>query len=158
MATETERRFLIEDPDDARSRATEDEPIEQGYVAIDPDGTEVRVRQRGDTTVLTVKSGPGESRFERELGISAEDFAQLFELTARRRVRKRRHTIEAGELRYEIDVFEGDLEGLALVEVEFGSEAEAAAFEPPDWFGRELTGMDEYANVNLARDGLPEPS
>ena len=30
--------------------------IEQGYIAIDDDGTEVRVRRHRDTTTLTVKS------------------------------------------------------------------------------------------------------
>ena len=135
---------------------TEDEPIEQGYVAIDPDGTEVRVRQRGDTTVLTVKSGPGEG-----LRARARDLGGGLRATVRAHRAAAGATPPhdrgggAGSRSTSSRVI---LRGSPLVEVEFGSEAEAAAFEPPDWFGRELTGMDEYANVNLARDGLPEPS
>ena len=40
----------------------------------------------------------------------------------------------------ELDEYSGELEGSSVVEVEFESEAAASAFEPPAWFGRELTG------------------
>ncbi len=43
-----------------------------------------------------------------------------------------------------------------MVEVEFGSEQEAASFWPPAWFGRELTGDPAWANQNLAVAGRPE--
>jgi adenylate cyclase len=39
--------------------------------------------------------------------------------------------------------------------VEFSSEAEATAFPPPAWFGREVTGEPGWANAALARRGLP---
>ena len=42
-----------------------------------------------------------------------------------------------------------------MLEVEFASEDAAAAFAPPDWVGRELTGDRAYANQSLALHGLP---
>lgn len=156
MAEEIERRFLIEDPAVARKRATRSEVVAQGYVAIDPAGLQVRVRRLGERTLLTVKGGSGEHRVEVEFDIERGVFGELWELTDGRRIEKRRHYVEAAEgLVYEVDVYDGDLSGLAVVEVEFGSGEESAAFEPPDWFGAELTGDERYSNVSLAVDGLP---
>jgi CYTH domain-containing protein len=55
----------------------------------------------------------------------------------------------------EVDVYADQLDGLVIAEVEFDSEADADRFEPPAWFGREVTGEVKYSNVNLAVDGLP---
>ncbi|MBN8867391.1 MAG: CHAD domain-containing protein [Solirubrobacterales bacterium] len=56
----------------------------------------------------------------------------------------------------ELDVFEGDLAGTSVVEVEFSSERAARRFRPPSWFGRELTGDRAWANQSLAVAGLPD--
>ena len=50
----------------------------------------------------------------------------------------------------ELDIFKGRLEGLVMVEVEFGSEAEAEAFVPPAWFGVEVTADPRYRNSYLS--------
>lgn len=42
-------------------------------------------------------------------------------------------------LTIELDVFEGHYDGLILAEVEFASEEEAKAFNPPAWFGEDVT-------------------
>jgi CYTH domain-containing protein len=55
----------------------------------------------------------------------------------------------------ELDVFRGGLSGLCVAEVEFPSEEEAAAFSPPDWFGREVTDDERFKNKSLARHGRP---
>ncbi|MCB0865763.1 MAG: CYTH domain-containing protein [Solirubrobacterales bacterium] len=155
MGEEIERKFLVGDLAEATSEASRSEPIAQGYLAVDPAGSEVRVRRRGDATVMTVKRGSGERRDEVEFAIGADEFERLWELTEGRRVSKRRHYVEAGELTYEIDVYEGELAGLAVVEVEFSSGEEAGDFAPPGWFGRELTGDARYSNASLALDGRP---
>ena len=54
-SVEIERKFLVERVPDGLDAG---EPIDQGYLAIADDGVEVRVRRRGEATVLTVKSGP----------------------------------------------------------------------------------------------------
>lgn len=153
--TEIERKFLVGDtPDDLDSFPSQ--ALRQGYVAIDADGTEVRVRDTGDGALLTVKQGTGRSRAEEELPIEPGVFERLWELTAGRRVEKRRHRIPGpGGVTIELDTYAGELEGLVVAEVEFADERAADAFEVPQWFGREVTDDARYKNQALARDGMP---
>ena len=60
------------------------------------------------------------------------------------------------DLRIEVDLFEDALAGLVIAEVEFPSSAAADAFEPPDWFGEEVTGRAEWGNPSLATRGRPD--
>jgi CYTH domain-containing protein len=152
---EIERKFLVAEPpsDFGRWPST---AIEQGYLSIDDDGTEVRVRRRGGRTWLTVKSGAGRVRVEEEIEIDGDRFERLWPLTEGRRIEKRRHEIDAGDgLVLELDVYEGALQGLVVAEVEFESEAAAEAFAPPDWLGSDVTEDARYKNQRLARDGAP---
>ena len=139
---EVERKFLVPEPPDLSG--TESDEIEQGYLAIGSDG-EVRVRRKGEQLVLTAKRGSGLSRDEAEVGIDQEAFERLWPLTEGRRLHKRRHVIPRDELRIEVDVYE----------VEFPSEDQARAFEPPDWIGDEVTGDERYLNETLASRGAP---
>jgi CYTH domain-containing protein len=152
---EIERKFLVRKlpPSLEQYRSAR---IEQGYIATADDGTEVRVRRRDGAPVLTIKSGGGRSRLEEEISIDAERFARLWPLTEGRRLEKTRHLIptDAG-LTIEVDIYSGDLTGLIVAEVEFSSEDEADAFEPPDWLGPEVTDDPRFKNQNLAREGAP---
>ena len=63
--------------------------------------------------------------------------------------------IPHGELEIELDMFRGPLEGLRIAEVEFADEDSADAFEPPPWFGEEVTGDRRFLNETLATEGVP---
>jgi adenylate cyclase len=153
MAREIERKFLVLDrPPDLDRHPSED--IEQGYVAIDA-SAEVRVRRRGGCVTLTVKSAPARTRVEEEIEIDADRFASLWELSDGRRIVKTRHLIEHDGVTIELDVYRDALAGLMTAEVEFPSEAESDAFQPPPWLGPEITGDKRYANQTLATHGLP---
>lgn len=152
---EIERKFLVpEAPGDLdRHRST---AIEQGYLAIADDGTEVRIRRRDGSATLTVKGGGGRSRVEEELEIDAERFERLWPLTEGRRIEKTRYEIPAADgLTIELDVYDGALAGLVVAEVEFESEQAADAFSGPDWLGREVTEDSRYKNQRLACEGAP---
>ena len=153
--TEIERKWVLDGP----PRWPADHParrVEQGYVALDEAGAEVRVRRAGDELTLTVKSAPGLVRVEEELALSEAQFASLWALTEGRRVVKTRHLVALEDaLTAEVDVYEDALSGLVTAEVEFDSEEASAAFEPPGWLGREVTGDKRYANRALAVDGAP---
>jgi CYTH domain-containing protein len=152
---EIERKFLVPEPPADLDRWPSTR-IEQGYVAIDPDRTEVRLRRWDDGCALAFKQGGGRSRTEEELLLDAEQFERLWPLTEGRRIEKRRHVVDgAGETNLELDVYSGALAGLVVVEVEFGSEQAADAFAPPDWFGREVTDDPRFKNQRLAVDGVP---
>ena len=149
---EIERKFLV-----ARlpGELPPGERIEQGYLAIAPDGVEVRVRRRAGRATLAVKSGPAHVRTEVELDIDDAQFTALWPLTGGRRVAKTRHLLPLdGGPTLELDVFETP-EGLLLAEVEFPSTAASGAFRPPPWLGAEVTGDPGYANQTLALRGSP---
>jgi adenylate cyclase len=150
---EVERKFRLQSPPDLSG--SEADPIEQGYLAVGADG-EVRLRRKGEQTLLTVKRGAGLSRGEAEVEISPEQFEALWPLTEGRRLRKRRHVLPEGGLEIEVDVYEGELDGLIVAEVEFDSEDLARTFEPPAWLGDEVTGDERFLNENLAVNGSPD--
>ncbi|MBN8185642.1 CYTH domain-containing protein [Salipiger thiooxidans] len=150
MAQEIERKFLVASlPDLGEAEARK---IRQGYVTVPSDSVQVRLRQKGETFFLTVKGQGGLVRSEHEAEISAEAFDALWPSTGDRRIEKVRWTgrLENGHV-YELDLFED--RDLRLVEVEFASEAEAEAFEPPAWFGEDVTGNHAYSNNVLASGG-----
>jgi len=149
---EIERKFLVLDPPELDG--AESDEIEQGYLATGADG-EVRLRRKGEHLVLTAKRGSGISRDEAEVDLDRGVFERLWPLTGGRRLRKRRHVIPLGGLKIELDVYEGDLEGLVVAEIEFDSVDEAQAFEPPAWLGVEVTGDERYLNETLATRGRP---
>jgi len=156
--SETERKFLVPElPGDLGDWAAT--RIEQGYLAV-TDAVEVRIRRRGTApgaATLTVKSAPGLTRAEEELALQPAAFERLWPLTEGRRVCKVRHVrdVMPGVV-LELDVFEGALEGLRTLEVEFPDADAAAAFSPPAWAGPEVTDDPRYANQTLALRGLPE--
>jgi len=156
---EIERKFLLPAPPDDLDRHPST-AIEQGYLAVHPDGTEVRVRRRGGAATLTVKSGGGKVRAEEELALADADFERLWPLTEGRRIEKVRHVIatEQDGVEIELDVYTGDLAGLVVAEIEFPGEDEADAFDAPEWLGREVTGDGRFKNQRLAVDGRPDES
>jgi adenylate cyclase len=147
---EIERKWLVREVP-AELRAARGRPIRQGYLALEPDGCEVRLRDDDGNRSLTVKSAGSLSRQEVDVPLSADQFGELWPLTAERRIEKRRicHRLDEEALA-EIDVFEGALAPLVLAEVEFVSEAAAERFQPPSWMAREVTDDPRYKNRNLA--------
>jgi adenylate cyclase len=150
---EIERKFVVAHPPDLGGCSSS--RIEQGYLTLVEHGAEVRLRRRDDELTLTVKGGSGRERVEVELPLSGEQFEELWPLTEDRRLVKVRHLVPLGELTAELDRYEGGLEGLQVAEVEFESEAAADSFEPPGWFGDEVTGDERYLNERLAVEGRP---
>lgn len=153
MGREIERKFIV---GELPAGLGAGRPMEQGYLALDADGTEVRLRLEATGAVLAVKRGGGLVRHETEIALDDRTASSLWPLTEGRRLAKHRHEIPlGGGLVAELDVYAGALAGLIVVEVEFPDEAAAAAFEPPPWFGREITGDAGFRNQALARGGLP---
>jgi len=152
MGVEIERKFLVHHVPPDLEIESEDE-IAQGYLSVGDD--QIRLRRRGDRLLITAKRGRGIERAEVEVPISRESFDELWALTEGRRLKKTRRTtpVEAGTI--EIDTYHGPLEGLMTAEIEFSDAESARAFEPPSWFGRELTDDERYANERLAMEGLP---
>lgn len=154
---EIERKYLVpQAPDDVDTHPST--VIEQGYLAIHDDGTEVRIRRRDGVSTMTVKSSGGRTRAEEELELDDATFERLWPLTEGRRIEKVRHVIptDTPGVEIELDTYGGDLDGLVVAEVEFPGEAEADAFEAPAWLGREVTDDKRFKNQRLAVHGRPD--
>ena len=154
---EIERKFLVPvPPNDLETHPCE--AISQGYLLPDgiPGGVEIRVRRKENHRFVTIKHGHGLRRTEVELPLPQRDFDALWPLTEDRRVEKIRYqlpTTRGGVI--ELDVYTGTLAGLYTAEIEFESEEAGHSFEPPAFFGREVTDDPAYRNGALARHGLP---
>ncbi|CUH75361.1 hypothetical protein TRM7557_00348 [Tritonibacter multivorans] len=152
---EIERKFLVQKLPPLSGAVSA--VVRQGYVTRPEDSVSLRLRQKGDTYFLTVKDGEGMVRAERETEISKAQFTLFWPLSEGRRLEKTRWTglLPTGEV-FELDLFQGPLAGLCLVEVEFDSPEAAAAFQPPEWFGRDVTEDPAFGNRALAAAGLPK--
>ncbi|MBS0248542.1 MAG: CYTH domain-containing protein [Proteobacteria bacterium] len=151
MGIEIERKFLLAS-EAWRDQVVSHSNIRQAYLAVTDTNT-VRVRVTDTAAFLTIKSaGQAMSRDEFEYSIPLGDAKALLALRAGRLIEKRRHIVPHGSLRWEIDVFSGELAGLVIAEIELPSED--TIFERPAWLGEEITGDRRYANASLATQGL----
>ena len=91
-------------------------------------------------------------REEYNLPLTKEAYIHLVQKIDGRLIEKTRYLIPLdGGLTAELDVFEGDLAPLTLVEVEFDSVDAANEFVAPDWFGEDVTESGKYHNSYLSR-------
>ena len=147
---EIERKFLIEEEQLPGNLA--DYPchkIEQGYLCVDP---VVRIRRSDDEYYMTYKGGGLLAREEYNLPLTREAYRHLKEKTDGILISKKRYVIpERDGLFIELDVFEGTYEGLYMAEVEFSSKEQALSYDPPAWFGRDVTNLGVYQNSSLSQ-------
>lgn len=153
VTTEIERKFVLPDVPGAGALGP-GVRLRQGYLALDGE-VQVRLRLSGSGALLTVKAGTGLSRTEVEVPLDGAAAEALWPHTEGRRVEKVRHRLPVGGHTVDVDVYEGPLGGLCTAEVEFASTEEAAGFEPPPWFGRDVTGEAGWDNASLALHGRP---
>ncbi len=126
--------------------------IEQDYVSdeIEP----LRLRKIGGRCELSKKinlaAGDISRRDEFTVPLSNEEYAKLRGLSVKRLAKTRYYAPLPEGLVAEIDVFHDKLEGLIMVEVEFGDESARRAFVPPPWFGRDVSQETWARNSFLA--------
>lgn len=133
--------------------------IEQAYVSFSP---VIRIRKINDGKryLLTVKGDvPGSGhlvRREYELEISSAQYASLMKKAEGNVINKTRYFHKRSDgLVEEIDLFEGSLDGLAYLEIEFEDEESARAFPSPEWTIADVTEVKGFNNGALARFGMP---
>lgn len=153
---EIERKFLVKYlPKNWDKNPSEE--ILQGYLEINEDGSEKRLRKTGNKYEMGEKAGKGKIRVEAPpVELTQEEFDSLWPNTKRRIIEKNRYKISSGELIFELDIFLGKDQGGIMVEVEFKSDQDSLKFSPPDWFGDEVTDDERYNNKNIAQFGFPK--
>ena len=148
---EIERKYLVRRLPDDLSKY-EAKKIAQGYLCTDP---VVRIRRSNDNYYMTYKGDGLMVREEYNLPLTREAYEHLLPKLDGLLIAKTRYLIPLTDrLTAELDVFEGVLSALTLVEVEFDSVEEANAFVPPEWFGEDVTESGKYHNSYLSQHGL----
>jgi len=147
MAKEIERKFLV----DPNRLPPLPDPIliKQGYIPAQ--NTTVRIRLSNEKAFLTLKGrtkGLTRSEFEYPIPVSDAE-AMLRELCIQPYIDKRRYLITYEGHTWEVDIFEGENEGLIVAEIELESETEP--FSLPEWVTEEVSHDARYRNANLIR-------
>lgn len=148
---EVERKFLIKEVPDYLWNYDYIES-EQYYITINPQ--EIRVRKANESFFLTFKSDGNLERSEVEISITEMQFDELKEFSKHQGVLKTRYFIKEDGYTYELDIYK-NIPELITLEVEFESTEDAHAFQPPEWFGDEITNIPEFKNKNLSCFGFP---
>ena len=147
MAQEIERKFRVAN-DDWRAMATSSSSLKQGYLSSSAEAT-VRVRLEDNLGTVTIKSKTnGITRNEFEYAIPSQEAKELLMLCSGPLIEKIRYRIPQENHTWEIDVFEGDNDGLIIAEIELTSDEDY--FAKPQWLGEEVSGDSRYYNSNLA--------
>ena len=148
---EIERKFLLHElPNDIDKYEHAD--IEQAYISVDPT---IRLRKRNNEFYLTVKQSGLLARDETEFSITEAQFNHLWKKIETNIIRKTRILIPLQDgLTAEADIYHDVLQGLMTVEVEFENIEQANRFNPPNWFGMDVTCDPNYSNSSLAINGM----
>jgi CYTH domain-containing protein len=152
LKKEIERKFLVR-----RELLPELPPgrqLAQGYLSFQPT-VRVRTEEGPESELrayLTIKGDGGISRDEFEYPIPFDEGRELLKLANGSVVTKTRYELpveENPDLKWELDVFHGDNNGLIVVELEM-PDAEHP-FPRPEWLGEEVTRTGSYKNAQLAQ-------
>ncbi len=144
---EIERRYLVRVDPGIWADLGDGLTFRQGYVRTGTPSVRIRTGEpRGP--VLTLKSGKGRKRREVET-VVPEDVAEgLLEAAEERVIDKVRYPVG----RWELDRFQGPLEGLTLLEIELEHEDEPIPAPPPGIHViREVTDSKHFTSSALAR-------
>ena len=112
----------------------------------------LRVRRSGTTHEITkkqaVQEGDASHQIETTIPLTPEEFVDLEKLEGKR-VHKTRYYYAENGIDYEVDVFQDALQGLVLVDIEFTTLADKAAFVAPSWLLAEVTQEEFIAGGML---------
>jgi len=135
MANEIERKFLIKRMPDLSNFES---VIYERYFIFRNDVVEMRVQKKGEKFEIERKEMvSGLSAEKTKLVISEPEFEKLKQLGSEAILREGFFVSSNPDV--SIKIYHGKHEGLKKIEVEFSSEAEARAFQIPDWYGEEIT-------------------
>jgi len=144
---EIERRYLVRVDPGLWARLDQGRLLRQGYVRSGSPSVRIRMGEaRGP--VLTLKSGRGVRRREVETVVPEDVAGGLMEAAGKRVLEKVRFVLGP----WELDRYQGSLEGLTLLEIELEHEDDAIP-RPPKGVRilREVTDDKTMTNSALAR-------
>ena len=144
---EIEYKYLVDKAKWNAINKPKGELIVQGFLHNSKECV-VRIRIKGFKGFLTIKGetkGITRKEFEYEIPVNeAQDIVDSF---ISKSIRKIRYEIPLDNRTWEVDVFEGALEGLIIAELEVESESET--FKLPDWVTEDVSRDPNYYNAVL---------
>lgn len=152
---EIERKFkVLKLPKDLEKYSKK--KIEQGYLCIKPT---VRIRKSDNTYTLNykwkdpnVKEKSAIQNIEYEMPLTENNYKILVNKVENHIIIKTRYNIKLeNNLKVELDVFHGNLEGLVFAEVEFPNVETSENFEKPNWLGEDISFDKRYDNTYISK-------
>lgn len=152
MEKEIERKFVINENIPEYLHPFEKKYVFQNYLSVD-ENEEIRIRMQDEegmkTYDMSYKNGTGLIREELKFKIGETIYSDLSEKIVEKPIKKYRQFYHLGVNQLMIDTYLETGTPLMVAEIEFTSEEEAKKFNPPPWFGEEVTYDDQFKNRNL---------
>lgn len=146
-SVELERRFLVRFLPEGIGGCESKEMLDI-YIPSTAYHPTLRLRKNGDRFVMTKKEpvadGDSSRQLEQTIPLREDEFRELSTLQGKR-LQRVRYNYPCDGLTAEISVFKGAMEGLAMVDFEFGTVEEKDSFRPPDFCLAEVTNEDFLA-------------
>ncbi len=125
------------------------EELEDNYIPKDSDHPILRLRRRDEKFFMTKKSLKEEGNFtefiEETIKLSSKEYSFLDRLDGKKHSKKRYSYDVGEEVKCEVDIYQGDLKGLVLVDFEFESVEAKNNFIVPDFCLREVSSVEFLA-------------
>lgn len=148
MAKEIEKKFLV--LHHRLPKLTNGTLYVQGYLSLKP---LIRFRIVGKKVIITIKkveeNGISKEEWEFSNTLTKDEIDKLTKLSQKQIITKVRYKIKYNDLVWDLDVYQGENEGLITVDVEIPDENFQISF--PDWVDSSLdiTNDPKYFNMNL---------
>lgn len=113
-----------------------------------------RYRSENDTFTYTTKTTDPENelkRIETNTVITESEFQKAIKSVAEIYDEHRYNIAIENNLTAELKIYSGELAGCNIIEVEFDSIEQSNKFVTPEWFGKEITGMNVIELFNQFR-------
>ena len=146
MALEIERKFLVAN-DGWKNSVVRSVRIRDGLIANNK-GHKARVRIANDVATIALKSRrSGLARTEFEYIIPHSDAEEMLLMCEGNVLDKVRHFVSHAGNTWQVDVYEGLLDGVVLAEIELTEADQKLTL--PDWIGAEVTADPRYRKINM---------
>jgi adenylate cyclase len=156
MTLEIERKFLVANHS-WKNSVVRSVRIRDGLIANNK-GHKARVRIANDVATIALKSGRrGLVRDEFEYAIPYSDAEEMLRIMCDGNVvDKVRHFVSHAGNTWQVDVYEGLLDGVVLAEIELTDADQKVIL--PDWIGAEVSADPRYRKVNMVAARLAKPN
>ena len=153
MALEIERKFLVAN-DGWKASVAQSVRIRDGLIANN-NGQKARVRIANDVATIALKSRKRDLivRDEFEYAIPLSDAEEILRTMCDGNVlHKARHFVLHRGNTWQVDVYEGLLDGVVLAEIELTNVDQTLIL--PDWIGAEVTSDPSFRKINMLAANL----